>query len=98
MFQKRAQGLSINVVIVAVIGLIILVVVIAMFTGKLGSFGKGLDAAGSCDTACSALGKKGDPIHNRAQCGDLPGEIFMPGGPGAFSDVSDGKVCCCENP
>lgn len=43
MSKKRAQGLSITTIIVAVIGLIILVVLIAIFTGRLGAFGKGLE-------------------------------------------------------
>jgi len=44
MLKKRdAQGLSITTIIVAVIGLIVVVVLIAIFTGRIGSFGKGLD-------------------------------------------------------
>ena len=43
--KRKAVGLSINVIIVAVIGLIILVVVIAMLTGKLGLFGGEIEEA-----------------------------------------------------
>jgi len=38
MLKKKAQGMSIKIIIVAVIGLIILVIVIALLTGKLGIF------------------------------------------------------------
>ena len=56
MFNKRAQGLSITTIIVAVIGLIILVVIIVMITGKLGAFGEGVRVAGGCENVCKAAG------------------------------------------
>ena len=62
MLKKRnAQGLSITTIIVAVIGLIVVVVLIAIFTGRIGSFGKGLDAAEkniiqSCSSLCGVQG------------------------------------------
>lgn len=40
--SKKAQGISINVIIVAAIALIVLVVLIAIFTGRLGIFAAGL--------------------------------------------------------
>ncbi len=45
MFKKRGQGLSITVIVAAVIGLIVLVVIVAVLTGRLGGFSKGVDAA-----------------------------------------------------
>ncbi len=41
MKSKKAQGLPINVIIIAVIALILLVVILAITTGKLKVFGKG---------------------------------------------------------
>ena len=41
--KKKAQGLSMNVIVIAVIALIVLVVIVAMLAGKLGSFSKGTD-------------------------------------------------------
>ena len=41
--QKKAQGISVNVIIIADIALIILVVLIAVFTGRFGLFSKGLE-------------------------------------------------------
>ena len=52
MSEKRAQGLSITTIIVAVIGLIILVVIIMMITGKLGAFGKGTEEIGNIAKKC----------------------------------------------
>jgi len=38
--KKKAQGLSLNVIIIAAIALIVLVVLVAIFTGRLGLFGR----------------------------------------------------------
>ena len=37
--KKKAQGISINVIIIAVIALLVLVVLSLIFTGSLGKFG-----------------------------------------------------------
>jgi len=57
MLKKRnAQGLSVSIIIMAVVGLIILVVIVAMVTGKLGGFSKGARDSGTCTTVCGAAG------------------------------------------
>jgi len=40
--KKKGQGLSMNVIIIATIGLVVMVVLIAIFTGRLGGFGQKL--------------------------------------------------------
>ena len=40
--KKKGQGLSMNVIIIAAIGLVVMVVLIAIFTGRLGGFGQKL--------------------------------------------------------
>ena len=40
--DRKAQGISLNVIIIAAIALIVLVVLVAIFTGRLGSFQKEL--------------------------------------------------------
>ena len=55
MFKKRGQGLSITVIIAAVIGLIVLVVIIAVLTGKLGAFGKGIQEQEKFGKKCNEL-------------------------------------------
>ena len=48
--SKKAQGLSINVIIVAAIALIVLVVLVAIFTGRLGIFTQKVAEVGkTCD-------------------------------------------------
>ncbi len=44
--NKKAQGLPINVIIVAAIALIVLVVLVAIFTGRLGIFGREVSKVG----------------------------------------------------
>lgn len=45
-FQTKAQGLSINVIIIAAIALIVLVVLVAIFAGRIGLFGEGVAKIG----------------------------------------------------
>ena len=42
MFNKRGQGLSLNVIIVAALALIVLVVLVMVFTGRIAIFDKGI--------------------------------------------------------
>lgn len=48
--MKRAQGISINVIVITAIALIVLVVLIVVFTGRVQLFGKGL---GTCKGYCA---------------------------------------------
>ena len=89
MFKKRAQGLSINVIIIAVIGLVILVVVIAVFTGRLGIFGEGLSKASEgFEKTCEEIGGA-SPDGRTDGCRDTENKIIskdaLPG---------SGKNCC----
>ena len=38
--SKKAQGISVNIIIIAAIALIVLVVLVAIFTGRMGMFGQ----------------------------------------------------------
>ena len=101
MLKKRAQGLSVHTIILAVIGLIILVVIVLMLTGKLGNVGKGLDKPATCEGACSAIGMKRTGGHYSVD-GCLDGISIRPIKnpvilPGDYSDTMtfEGEVCCC---
>lgn len=45
--QKKAQGMSINVIIIAVLALLVLVVLAFIFTGKIGKF---TQATANCES------------------------------------------------
>ena len=54
--MKKAQGISINMIIVAAIALIVLVVLVAIFTGRLGGFAKMLGiVTGDINKDCSQI-------------------------------------------
>ena len=91
MLNKKAQGLSVTTIIVAIIGLIILVAIILMLTGELGAFGEGTSEASGCETVCKAIGKvKHTTETSDAECKNAKGQYIF----GDYSDVSSG-VCCC---
>lgn len=82
MRSKKAQGLPINLIIIAVIALIVLIVVLAITTGKLKTFGKGISncvaRGGSCTGTQEGTGYK---------CG--AGEVYLPG-----TDCEPNSGCC----
>jgi hypothetical protein len=49
MMNKKGQGLSLNVIIIAALALIVLVVLIMVFTGRIGIFQSGLDKEGQTE-------------------------------------------------
>jgi len=103
MFKKRnAQGLSITTIIIAVIGLIVVVVLVAIFTGKIGDFGEGLDDTKTCSSICTALRKTTVVNEVKTTC-KTSGQYL----PGKYGDVTGGtgttgtadfvpNVCCCK--
>ena len=53
--QKKAQSISINTIIIAAIALAVLVVLFAIFTGRLGGFTKGVQDTDTCAQKCASL-------------------------------------------
>ena len=96
MLKKRnAQGLSITTIVVAVIGLIVIVVMVALLTGKLGAFSSGVESAVSCGNVCKAIGmirSEEYPVENACKMKENDGYRYMPGD---FSDRK-GRACCCK--
>ena len=54
--NKKAQGISLNVIIVAAIGLVVLVLLVAIFTGRINIFGKGVSEVETAGTSNVCLG------------------------------------------
>lgn len=71
---KKAQGLSMNVIIIAALALIVLVVLVFIFSDKLSMFGKGVSkCSGECSgnlninsgsEICSNVNPKGTYTYN----------------------------------
>ena len=53
--RKNAQGLSLTTIIVAAVGLIVLVVLVAIFTGQIGGFVLGVSKAARTELATMQL-------------------------------------------
>lgn len=81
--DKKSQGLSINVIIIAVIALVVLVVIIAIFTGTIGKTAKNI---GSC------VDKGGDCADKEGKCPDgYPVPIFVSGD---CEETTPKNKCC----
>ena len=86
---KKGQGISINTIIIAAIGLAVLVVLFAIFTGRLGGFTKGVTETDTCAQKCSALNlRKGSDVSFATECS-------VQTIAGKYSDVAADRLCCC---
>ena len=99
MHRKRKSQLSITMIITAIIGLIILVVIVLMLTGKLGAFGEGTSRASGCETICKTIGMDDliitDQTETWCKGATMSGKKYKYM-PGTYSDVDEDKVCCCR--
>ena len=82
--NRKAAGLSVNIMIIAVIGLIVLVIIVAMLTGRMGSFGGGLKSFGDATKTC------------RSQEGNLRPECLSTQSSILSSDAPGRGVECCK--
>lgn len=87
--HKKAQSISINTIIIAAIGLAVLVVLFAIFTGRLGIFSKGVQETDTCVQKCSSLNMNTGthPSADTKSC--IEGQYIA----GSYKDGPYG--CCC---
>lgn len=86
--RKKAQGLSLNVIIIAAIALLVLVILAVIFMGRLGVFRKG---SGDCETMggfCLRTSCEGDYSREVSYDCDLDGDGTVNEG-----QAIDG-ICC----
>lgn len=94
--NKKAD-LSINMIIIAVLGLLILVVLAFVFSNKINLFGKGVsNCAGQCTS--DPIGQNGDPsgasLCEKLAEKDSKPYTYNPGGT-CLSDTKTSKKACC---
>jgi len=90
---KKAQGISINTVIIAAIGLAVLVVLFLVFTGRFKLFSEGVkDSSLTCQTACKSAGYS-DGLKGFEECTGI-GRTQIPG---KFEGMGEREVCCCTS-
>ena len=87
--MKKAQGLSVNIIIIAAIALIVLVVLVAIFTGRLGIFTKGLQETGDPTKGCNA-NEQGFNFG----VAEVVGDSCPEGKRRIMAKVPQGHVCC----
>ena len=89
--MKKGQGLSMNVIVITAVALIVLVVLIAIFTGQMGDFSSGI----SDSRECQNLG--GNDCYNQTELdeGDA-GQNYRIIGRGPGAGCPDGYMCVEE--
>lgn len=83
--NKKSQGLSLNVIIIAAVVLIVLIVLWAIFTGRMGSFNEGIDLVTS---QCKIPGTE------RVCCEDGSLNVLDDPPSGRWLDCKAGQKCC----
>jgi len=103
--KKEAQGLSVNIVVVVVIGLLVLVVLIGILSEKLGFYSSSVRELTTCESTCKNIGYSSGRSTTESSCiNDVKGNVI----PGKFSDVGaaasdnvklkdEERKCCCIN-
>lgn len=89
---KKSQSISINTIIVAAIALAVLVVLFAIFTGRLGSFSKGVSEAVTCESACKSAGMEKTNSPPEGVKGCTTSQTYIAG------TYTDGQFGCCCAP
>jgi len=90
--NKKAQSLPLNTIVIAAISLIVLVILIMIFTGRLSIFGIGVNKATE-KTTCESY-KISDtsvckPVTGIACPSDSPKQAY-----GNF-ELGENQICCC---
>jgi len=92
---KKGQGISINTIIIAAIALAVLVVLFAIFTGRLGMFSRGVSETTSCQRACETLNMKIGTMSKTeiTTCKNTEGRTYLAG---TYGDITSDSICCCN--
>lgn len=101
MKNKKSQGLSLSVIIIAILSLTVLVVLTMIFTGYAGDWSRSF--AGTCQEQGGICSEKGECFNE-----DFPRKAFAKGcsyyerdsstGEYQFSDEKDSGQCCLPLP
>jgi FtsZ-interacting cell division protein ZipA len=80
MINKKAQGMSMNLIVVAAIALLVLIIVVAIFGSRMGKFAKNSDDCAAQGGSC----EDGDADKRCTQ----DGYVKIP------AKCSDEQICC----
>jgi hypothetical protein len=97
MMDKKGQGISITVIIVAAIALVVLVILIVMFVGRIGIFGEKVEKVTEINCAQTCFtNNQGYKVYGRVEIGSDCG-AGMHTTYGAYDDVGPGELCCVDD-
>ena len=90
--MKKAQSISINTIIIAALGLAVLVVLFAIFTGRISLFPKTIDETDTCAQRCVShdMDSGAHPTSAEAKTCSDTGSRYIGG---SYKDGPYG--CCC---
>lgn len=89
--RRKAQGMPVNVIIIAAIGLAVLVILFFLITGNFKRFSIGVKETGfTCQESCK-VANYGGGIKTKGEC--VNG--FKLGGTLSDVDPQKNEVCCC---
>ncbi len=85
--MKKAEGLSLSVIVIAVVCLIVLVILTLIFTGRINMFNQGID---ECQGTC---------MKTADECGNVGGQAtYKPKCALNAQRVQDTTYCCMNIP
>lgn len=79
--MKKAQGISLNAIIIATLALLVLVVLAMIFTGRIGIFTKETKS-------CATLGNNAACVGDASECGGSDQKVM-----GGYT-CPEAQVCC----
>ena len=90
--SRKAQGLSINTIIIATIAIVVLVVLVAIFSGRLGIFSQQVAEVGQdCKEFKATVGGSDYPAGwQQESCGEGYREVYT----ATDADEHPGEHCC----
>ena len=90
--RKKSQGMPVNVIIIAAIGLAVLVILFFILTGRFNVFSKGIKETGfTCQESC----KLSNYASGVKSTGDCAADHSRLGGTISGIDTQKNEVCCC---
>lgn len=89
MAKLKKGDVSINVLIIAAMALIVLVILIAIFSGRIGKFGKEYDSTkeGATANVCGSNGGYCEHVDENCRQGYNPSA-------GSWLDCTENQMCC----
>ncbi len=93
--NKKGIELTLSTIILAALLVIVLIVLVALFAGRVKWFGQTTTDIGGKRGTCADLAKGDNTRYSQCEAKDLikcDGEQVV----GTFDDVPQGKVCCCQ--